>query len=96
MPTETKPEAKGGVSLRGSVSEADRKAAAALMGSVSTERKAAAARANGAKSKPGPGQPPKSLEELACTCGAGMALEGHKWDCPRGQAIKRRAKAGTL
>ena len=76
-----------------------RKEAARLMGSIKTEKKAAAARANGFK--PGhpsfvknPGAKLKALYSLPCTCTAGDTTEGHKWDCPRGQAIKRRLKEG--
>jgi len=66
--------------------------AAVALGSRKSEAKAAASRENGRKSSPGPGVPPKPLSGIRCSCTAGEALEGHKWDCPRGQAIKRRIK----
>ena len=69
-------------------------AAAVALGSIRTERKAAASRENGKRASPGPGSPPKPLLSIRCTCSAGEALEAHKWDCPRGQAIKRRIKEG--
>lgn len=73
-----------------------RKEAARLMGSIKTERKAASSRANGFKQgNPGsPGRSRKPLSEIPCSCTAGDALEGHKWDCMKGQAIKRRTKQG--
>lgn len=75
-----------------------RKEAARLMGSIKTEKKAAAARANGFKpghpGHQGGGRKVKPLTELVCSCDAGEATEGHRWDCPRGQAIKRRIKEG--
>ena len=78
--------------------EEARKEAARLMGSIKTEKKAAAARANGFKpghaGHHGGGRKVKALTELVCSCGAGDTTEGHKWDCPRGQAIKRRIKEG--
>jgi hypothetical protein len=87
-------------------SEDARREAARLMGSIKTEKKAAAARANGFK--PGhpsyvknPGAKMKPLYSLVCNCGAGDTPEvshegsaGHKWSCPRAQAIKRRIKEG--
>jgi hypothetical protein len=69
-------------------------AAAVALGSIRTEAKALASRENGKKAAPGPGLSPKPLLSISCTCVAGKALEGHKWDCPRGQAIKRRLKEG--
>jgi hypothetical protein len=69
-------------------------AAAVALGAIRTEAKAAASRVNGKHAAPGPGLKPTLLSALACTCVAGDALEGHKWDCPRGQAIKRRIKEG--
>lgn len=76
--------------------EEARREAARLMGSIKTEKKARASRANGFKpGNPGsPGRARKRLTEIPCSCGAGEALEGHKWDCMRGQAIKRRTKQG--
>lgn len=91
---ETKQAAEG-AKLRNADAGA-RSEAARLMGSVSTEAKAAAARANGAKAPAGPGRNPKPLADYVCTCGAGNAIDGHKTTCPRGQAIRRRMKAGTL
>jgi hypothetical protein len=69
-------------------------AAAVALGSIKTERKAAASRENGKRASAGPGVPPKPLMEIQCTCTAGESLEGHRWDCPRGQAVKRRKKEG--
>jgi hypothetical protein len=69
-------------------------AAAVALGSRKSDRKAAASRENGKRASPGPGSPPKPLLEIRCTCTTGEALEGHRWDCPRGQAIKRRIKEG--
>lgn len=87
-------------------SEEARKEAARLMGSTKTEKKAAAARANGFK----PGHPGHKnggrkmtpLSEILCSCGGGDTTElwtaetdtGHKWNCKRAQAIKRRASEG--
>ena len=79
-----------------SISNEEKKAAASLMGSIKTPKKASASRGNLAKRPPEKmgGLKPTPLSALACTCGAGEALEGHRWDCPRGQAIKRRIKEG--
>lgn len=78
--------------------EEARREAARLMGSVRTEKKAASSRANGFK----PGHEPyraggrklQHLYALPCSCGAGDTIEGHKWDCARMKAIKRRVKEG--
>jgi hypothetical protein len=91
MDTDGKKEA---VNLRGGDAES-RRAAASLMGSATSERKAAAARQNGLLST-SEGRPLKPLEEIPCTCGAGMALEGHTARCLRGQAIRRRKARGKL
>ena len=78
--------------------EEARREAARAMGSARTPAKAEAARRNGFK--PGNqaarngGRKPKQLAEIPCKCEAGEALEGHKWDCPKGQAIKRRQADG--
>lgn len=78
------------------VSDEAKREAARLMGSIRTEKKAASSKANGFK--PGHtvvgGRKSEPLAEIRCTCEAGEALEGHRWDCPRGQAIKRRIKQG--
>lgn len=68
------------------------------MGSVRTERKINAALGNLAKRTDEQlgGRPTKPLSQIECRCEAGDALDGHKWDCPRGQAIKRRKKQGKL
>jgi hypothetical protein len=92
----TKQRLSGTSSLRGAPSEEARREAARLMGMATTEAKQRAARENGKKSRPGPGRTPTPLREIACTCLARDAMEGHRWDCPRGQAIKRRQKAGRL
>ena len=81
------------------VTDEERSAAARAMGSARTPAKAAAARANGFKpgnklTKNG-GRKPLPLHAIACSCPAGEALEGHRWDCPRGQAIKRRQGEGV-
>ena len=76
----------------------ERRAAAAMMGSARTEKKAAASRANQAKRTPGKfgGPKPKNIFLLPCKepCTAGESLEGHRWECPRGQAIRRRQRLG--
>ncbi len=85
------------VRLRASnISDAEKRAAASVMGSIRTERKSSSSRDNLAKRPPEKlgGLTPKPLYSLTCSCGAGEALEGHKWSCPRGQAIKRRQKEG--
>lgn len=69
-------------------------AAAVALGSRKSDRKAAASRENGKRASPGPGSPPKQLLEIRCTCAAGELLENHRWDCPRGQVLKRRIKEG--
>ena len=72
----------------------ERRAAAALMGSARTPAKMAAvekARAARSPEQLG-GVKPRSLQSIPCTCDAGEALEGHRWNCARGQAIKRRTK----
>ena len=72
-----------------------RRAAAALLGSIRSEAKAAASRANGAKNAAGgPGRTPAALWGIRCTCGAGEVVDGHRWSCPRGQAVKRRRAQG--
>lgn len=78
--------------------EEARREAARAMGSARTPAKTEAARRNGFKpgnqaAKNG-GRKPKPLGEISCKCGVGEALEGHKWDCPKGQAIKRRQAEG--
>ena len=72
--------------------------AARQMGRTRSERKAATSRENAARRMPEqmPGRTPKPLAEIPCRCDAGGAMVGHRWDCPRGQAIKRREKAGAL
>lgn len=85
---------KGKASLRGGDTDEARRAAAALLGSIKTEAKATSSRENGKKAPPGPGRSPVALAEIRCTCDAGEALEGHRWNCPRGQAIKRRQAQG--
>ena len=75
-----------------------RSEAARLMGRARTDAKIAAVMRNLAarpEDKKG-GRPQKPLAEIPCRCEAGDALEGHRWNCPRGQAIKRRRKAGKL
>jgi hypothetical protein len=62
------------------------------IGSIRTEKKARASAENGKQG----GRPQKDLSEIPCTCGRGDALEGHPTTCPRGLAIRRRRKAGTL
>ncbi len=91
---ETPPTTAGGALSSGASTEEERRAGAAAMGRARTPAKIAAARANGRKAPPGPGRPARPLEEFACTCG-GSGLD-HKTTCPRGQAIRRRQKAGTL
>jgi hypothetical protein len=88
----------GGVKLRAKDTETASEAGR-LLGSITTPKKREASRQNilaaKARGKVG-GRPTKPLTEIPCRCEAGEALEGHRWDCPRGQAIKRRRKAGTL
>ena len=74
----------------------ERSEAARLMGKISTPAKREAAQRNGPINGRKGGRPKKALSEFACICAAPDALEGHRWDCLRGQAIKRRQKAGTL
>lgn len=86
-----------GASLkRAGASDEERSAAARAMGSARTEAKAAASRENGKKAPPGPGRPLRPINEIPCTCGKPDVIDGHPTTCPRGQAIKRRQKAGTL
>jgi hypothetical protein len=66
------------------------------MGSARTPAKREAAQRNARINGLKGGRPTKPLEDILCNCDAGDALEGHRWNCPRGQAIKRRKKAGTL
>jgi hypothetical protein len=73
-----------------------RKEAARLMGSARTPAKTEAAKRNAPINGLKGGRPQKPLAEIPCRCEAGDALEGHRWNCPRGQAIKRRQKAGKL
>jgi len=72
----------------------ERSEAARAMGRARTERKRAAAQRvapiNGLKG----GRPKKKLADVECRCDAGLSLEGHRWNCPRGIWIKRRQKAG--
>jgi hypothetical protein len=88
---ETKTATMPGATLaQGSNVEA-RREAARLMGSVRTPAKGKNSAINGLKG----GRPRKPLSAIECRCGAGESLEGHRWNCPRGQAIKRRnQKAG--
>lgn len=74
----------------------ERRAAAALMGRARTPAKIAASRRNALLGAEKGGRPLKPLADIECACGVGDALEGHNWACPRGQAIKRRRKAGKL
>jgi hypothetical protein len=62
-----------------------------LGGSVRSERKAEAARQNAKLSE---GRPRKPLSDIACNCGAGDTVTGHKAVCLRGRAIKRREQKG--
>lgn len=62
------------------------------IGSKKTASKAESSRRNGELG----GREPLPLADIPCACGAGDALTGHRWDCPRGQAIKRRQKTGKL
>lgn len=54
------------------------------LGQRRSEKKAASSRENGHKG----GRPRKAIEEYPCTCGR----EDHPTTCPRGLAIRRRAK----
>ncbi len=77
---------------------AARSEAARLMGRARTEAKITSSLRNldaRPEDKKG-GRPQKPLAEIPCRCEAGAALTGHRWDCPRGQAVKRRQKAGKL
>jgi len=74
----------------------ERRQAAAMMGRARTPAKVEAARRNGLLAIGKGGRPIKPLFLIECRCEAGEAMDGHRWDCPRGQAIKRRRKAGTL
>lgn len=67
-----------------------RREAARVMGSARTPAKTEAARRNSPINGLKGGRPRKDLADIPCSCGAGDALEGHKWNCLRGQAIKRR------
>lgn len=79
-----------------SVSDEARREAARLMGRARTPAKIEKARINAPINGLKGGRPTKPLSEIPCKCGAGDALDGHTWDCLRGQAIKRRKKTGTL
>jgi hypothetical protein len=78
----------------GDLSIEEKKAAAALLGSIRSDKKSMASRQNLANRPPEKrgGLTPKPLSEIACKCSAGDGIDGHRWDCPRGQAIKRRIK----
>jgi hypothetical protein len=78
----------------GDLSKEQKKAAAALLGSIRSDKKSKASRINLANRPPEKrgGLTPKLLGDISCSCSAGDALDGHRWDCPRGQAIKRRIK----
>jgi len=78
--------------------EEERKKAAAMMGRAKTPKKVEAAIGNLSARTPDQmgGRPRKSLTEIPCNCTAGDDLQGHRWNCPRGQAIKRRQKNGEL
>lgn len=69
-----------------------RREAARIMGQSRSEAKLAALRRNAPINGLKGGRPRKDISEIPCKCCAGDATEGHKWDCPRGQALKRRAK----
>jgi len=95
---------ENGARLRTASDPDARREAARLMGSARTPAKAEAAKRNanspGRKANPG-GRPLKPLLEIPCTCRDGdpavvAGLEGHKTYCLRGQAIRRRQKAGKL
>jgi hypothetical protein len=85
--------------LKSAVTEEDKRVAASVLGSVRTEKKRAATQENMRLLRERGlawVKPLTPLSEIRCTCDAGESLEGHRWDCPRGQAIKRRRKEGRL
>lgn len=86
---------QSGARLRGTDPETASAAGRAL-GSIKTPKKAEASRRNGLMANGAGGRPLKPLAEIPCSCGAGEELEGHKTYCLRGQAIRRRQKAGRL
>ena len=68
-----------------------------MLGSIKTPKKTESSRRNvkiALQHARNQGRKPWPLSRYECTCGKGEALEGHAWDCPRGQAIKRRLKKG--
>lgn len=76
-------------------SDEARREAARIMGSARTPKKLEAARRNAPINGKKGGRPRKLLSEIPCSCPAGDALEGHRWNCLRGQAIKRRTSSTT-
>ena len=57
---------------------------------MNTDKQRKASAANGKRG----GRPQKPLAEMPCTCGRSDA-EGHPTSCPRGLAIRRRAKSAS-
>ena len=74
------------------ISKEELRRALAYVGSIKSPKKSAASAVNGRLG----GRPLKPLTDIPCTCGRGDTLEGHPTTCPRGLAIRRREKAGTL
>lgn len=58
---------------------------------MNTDKQRQASASNGKKG----GRPQKPLSEIPCNCGRGED-EQHPTSCPRGLAVRRRMKAGTL
>jgi hypothetical protein len=92
----TKHQTPDGATRLRATDPAEASEAGRALGRISTPKKAEAARRNGLLANGAGGRPQKPLAEIPCTCAAAEALDGHRWNCPRGQAVKRRRKAGTL
>ena len=65
--------------------------AARALRAIPSDKRSEKSRENGKKGR----RPFLPISAIACTCGAGDAIEGHKSTCNRGKALKRRNAFAT-